>query len=107
MAGADATRSRGPACGDATVEPDKHVDTGLTHISAVRSQREPSSALRRAIHRTTRDGTCSALQRARRALGTQHDGDYRPVFGRELVGQHAGFGIAAIIGLECTLQQAC
>ena len=61
---ARARRSRGPTCGDATVEPDKHVVTGLMHGFAVRSQREPSSALRRAIHRTQRDGTCSARQRA-------------------------------------------
>jgi len=54
--------------GDATVKADMHVDTGLCTSPRSDPHRGPSSTLRR----------------ARPALGTPHDGDSRPVFGREL-----------------------
>ena len=47
-AGAGATRSRGPTCGDATVEPAKARPHRPLRVSGVTSQREPCSALRRA-----------------------------------------------------------
>ena len=51
MAGAGGTWSRGPACGDATVQAAISVDTGLTRVFAVRS---PEGPLFRATTRTAR-----------------------------------------------------
>jgi hypothetical protein len=52
VAGAGGTSSRGPACGDATVQPTNSVSaTGLTRVSAVRS---PEGPLFRAPTRTAR-----------------------------------------------------
>src|SRR5260370_37372135 len=74
VAGAGGTWSRGPACGDATVQPGNSVSTtGFTRVSAVRSPEGPSSALRH----------------AGRGLVTPHGADSRRVFSRELAEQDA------------------
>ena len=80
VAGAGETWSRGPACGDATVEPANGVSTPALRVS-------PRSDPQR--------GPSSALRHARRGLVTQHGADSRRVFSHESAEQDTRAGYTA------------